>query len=174
VIKPTKRAASLACTVVATAGIGSIARYLSSRRSGSRPSGVVSVAFGKPTRMARMKYQVLYDSKPFPDAVLLYYANGVYAILSQGEHHYGAYVLKGDFDHPSYTAHFISLPSVDWNNKSVYHVLQFDNTSGTFTQQLTNPDDPDVPQQTGTFTANANPIIDPTRLTWDKAQSLGQ
>jgi hypothetical protein len=53
-------------------------------------------------------------------------------------------------------------------------VLQFNNTSGTFTQQLTNPDDPNVPEQTGTFIVDANPITDPTRLTWGKAQSLGK
>lgn len=121
-----------------------------------------------------MKYAVLYDKKPFPDAVLLYYDNGVYAILSEGENHYGTYVLDGSFDNPSYSAHFISLPSADWNDKSVYHHLRFDATAGTFAQQLTNPDDSNVPPQTGTFTLEDNPIADPTQLTWDVAQSLGQ
>jgi hypothetical protein len=174
VIRPTKKAALLACVIVAAAAIGSTATYLLFRRGDSPPRGVVTVAFGKPTKMARMKYTVMYDKKPFPDAVLLYYDNGVYAILSQGENHYGTYVLDGGFNDPSYTAHFISLPSADWNGKSVYHQLRFDTTAGTFAQQLTNPDDSHVPPQTGTFTVKDNPVADPTRLTWDAAQSLGR
>lgn len=122
--------------------------------------------------MARLKYTVMYDKKPFPDAMLLYYDNGVYAILSQGENHYGTYVLDGGFDDPSYTAHYISLPSTDWNGKSVYHRLEFDTEAGAFTQQLTNPDDSNVPLQTGTFTITDNPVADPTKLTWDTVQSV--
>jgi hypothetical protein len=174
VIRPTKKAAWLTCAIVASAGIGSTTTYLLSRRSSSSPSGVVTVAFGKPTRMARLKYAVMYDKKPFPDAVLLYYSNGVYAILSQGENHYGTYVVSGGLDDRSYTVHYISLPSADWNGKSVYHVLKFDNTSGTFSQQLTGPDDAKAPLQTGAFTVKDNPIADPTRLTWAVAQTLGQ
>ena len=173
-IKPTKKAVLAACLIVAAAGVGSAATYLLSRRSDPPPHGVVTVTFGKPTKMARLKYTVMYDKKPFPDAVLLYYDNGVYAILSKGENHYGTYVLDGGFGDPSYTAHYISLPSSDWNGKSVYHRLRFDTKAGTFAQQLTNPDDANVPLQTGTFTVTNNPVADPTQLTWDNAQSLGQ
>ncbi|HET9656988.1 MAG TPA: hypothetical protein VFP72_16675 [Kineosporiaceae bacterium] len=173
-IRSTKKAALTACLIIAAAGISSATTYLLSRSSDPARHGVVEVAFGKPTKMARLKYTVMYDKKPFPDAVLLYYDNGVYAILSKGENHYGTYVIDGGFDNPSYTAHYISLPSVDWNGKSVYHRLRFDTKAGTFAQQLTNPDDANVPLQKGTFTVANNSIVDPTQLTWDTAQSLGQ
>lgn len=173
-IRLTKRAALAGCLIIAAAGIGSVTTYLLSRNSGPASHGVVEVTFGKPTKMARLKYTVMYDKKPFPDAVLLYYDNGVYAILSKGENHYGTYVLEGGFDSPGYTGHYISLPSVDWNGKSVYHRLRFDTKAGTFAQQLTNPDDANVPLQKGTFTVADNTIADPTKLTWDAAQTLGQ
>jgi hypothetical protein len=170
-----RNAAGLACVATAAA-IGSTVTYLLARPKGppSPPVGTVVVEFGKPTKMVRMTYAVLYDKKPFPDAVLLYYDNGVYAILSEGENHYGTYVLEGGLTDRAYTAHFISLPSTDWNGKSVYHELRFDTAEGTFAQQLTNPDDPDVPRQTGTFTLHDNTVIDPTWLDWRAAQSLGR
>jgi hypothetical protein len=56
----------------------------------------------------------------------------------------------------------------------VYHELRFDTANGTFVQQLTNPDDPNVPRQTGTFTLHDNTVTDPTWLDWRAAQSLGQ
>ena len=136
--------------------------------------GSVTVRFGKPTKLQRFEYIDLYDKKPFPDAVLLYYDNGMYAILSQGENHYGTYVMQGDFTDPTFTVNFISLPSQDWSGMSVLHTLVFDTTAGTFTQQLVNPLDPNVPEQSGRFTTADNPVGDPTRLTWDAAQRLGR
>ncbi|MFI5775524.1 hypothetical protein [Nocardia sp. NPDC051570] len=134
----------------------------------------VTVRFGAPTTLMRLRYQDLYDRKPFPDATLLYYDNGLYAILSPGENHYGAYVItRGDFDADHYGIDFISLPSTDWNGKAVHHELRFDRPAGTFLQQLTNPDDPDVAPQRGTFTIATNPIADPTTLTWEHARGLG-
>ncbi|RDI42772.1 hypothetical protein DFR68_12435 [Nocardia mexicana] len=155
-------------------GLGTAVGAVVAQRPRSAAPGSVPVTFGRPTRLARLRYEILYEPKPYPDAVLLYYDNGLYAILSPGENHYGTYVLNGDFDEPTYSAHFISLPSADWNGKSVYHLLQFDTAAGTFTQQLTNPDDRDVPRQTGTFTLHDNVVADPTRLTWEGAQSLGK
>ncbi len=93
--------------------------------------------------------------------------------ISPGENHYGVYVLDGDFEDPAYTAHLISLPSVDWNGKAVYHELLFDARAGTFGQQLTDPDDSNIAAQTGTFTITGNSVADPTRLTWESARSLG-
>lgn len=171
-IRATKRTARWAGGIAAVAGAGSAATYLLSQCRDPRPGGVVTVTFGKPTRMARLRYAVMYDRKPFPDALLLYYDNGMYAILSQGENHYGTYVLDGAFDDQRYVAHYISLPSADWNGMSVYHRLEFDTAAGTFAQQLTNPDDANVPPQTGTFTVEDNPIADPTRLTWDDCPKI--
>ena len=136
--------------------------------------GAVTVRFGTPTKLQRLKYTDLYEKKPFPDAVLLYYDNGMYSILSEGENHYGTYVMQGGFSDPTFTVNFISLPSEDWSGTSVLHTLVFDTAAGTFTQQLTNPLDPNVPKQTGHFTTADNTIADPTQLTWDSAQNLGR
>lgn len=134
----------------------------------------VTVRFGKPTKLQRFEYIDLYVKKPFPDAALLYYDNGMYSILSEGENHYGTYVMQGDFTGPTFTVNFISLPSQDWSATSVLHTLVFDTPAGTFTQQLTNPLDPNVPKQSGRFTTADNPVGDPTQLTWDAAQKLAR
>ncbi|AKN18877.2 hypothetical protein B586_17930 [Mycobacterium haemophilum DSM 44634] len=134
--------------------------------------GAVTVRFGRPTKLQRLEYTQLYEKKPFPDAVLLYYDNGMYAILSEGENHYGTYVMQGNFTDPTYTVNFISLPSQDWSGISVLHTLIFDTATATFTQQLINPRDPNVPKQSGRFTTVDNSVTDPTQLTWDSAQKL--
>jgi len=67
----------------------------------------------------------MYDKKPFPDAELYYYSNGMYKLISQGENHYGVYALQGSFDDENYTVRFISLPSDDWGNKTAFHQLTF-------------------------------------------------
>ncbi|MCM6771902.1 hypothetical protein NDR87_03585 [Nocardia sp. CDC159] len=121
-----------------------------------------------------MRYRDLYGPKPFPDATLLFYDNGLYAILSEGENHYGTYVIgRGDFGHDEFEIDFISLPSADWNGRAVRHELRFDCRTVSFVQQLTNPDDPNVAPQRGTFTITANPVADPTTLTWEHARQLG-
>ncbi|WP_203217997.1 hypothetical protein [Nocardia terpenica] len=166
--------AVLACGLtVAVVAVGATMVGHSKARTRTTPRAV-TVMFGKPTKMQRFRYSVLYDKKPFPDAVMLYYDNGMYAILSEGEHHYGTYVAQGDFGDPRYTVSFISLPSSDWEGISVLHTLEFDSAAGTFTQQLINPRDPNVPKQSGTFTLADNPIADPTRLSWEHARDLGQ
>ncbi len=40
--------------------------------------------------------------KPFPDATLYYYDNGVYKIISPGEEHYGVYVVRGHLTDDEY------------------------------------------------------------------------
>jgi hypothetical protein len=76
-VRPMRNAARLAC-LAAAAFIGSTVTYaLTGRKSLPPAVGAVAVEFDKPTKMVRMKYEVLYEKKPFPDAVLLYYDNGV-------------------------------------------------------------------------------------------------
>jgi len=142
--------------------------------SSAEAMGTVTVRFGKPTKLQRFEYIDLYEKKPFRDAVLLYYDNGMYAILSEGENHYGTYVMQGVFTDPTFTVNFISLPSQDWSGTAVLHTLVFDTATDTFTQQLINPLDPDVPKQLGRFTTTDNPVDDPTQLTWDAARQLGR
>lgn len=164
---PTGRRWTRSCAAVITAVIAT--RSTSGKAD---TVGTVTVRFGKPTKYQRLEYTKLYEKKPFPDAVLLYYDNGMYAILSEGEHHYGTYVMQGAFTDPTYTVKFISLPSQDWSGISVLHTLIFNTATATFTQQLINPQDPNVPQQSGRFTTFNNTVNDPTQLTWDSAQKL--
>ncbi len=47
---------------------------------GEPPS--VKVTFGQPTIRQKLFYEKLYEKKPYPDATLYYYDNGVYKIIS--------------------------------------------------------------------------------------------
>lgn len=85
----------------------------------------LTVSFGQPTIKQVLHYRKMYDKKPFPDAEIYYYDNGTYKIISQGENHYGVYVMQGKFDDETFTVRFISLPSADWGNKTAFHQLTF-------------------------------------------------
>jgi hypothetical protein len=140
--------------------------------AGSNPSGTLSVEFGKPTHMQRLYYKKMYDKKPFRDAILFYYDNGLYKIISPGEDHYGSYVVEGSFSDPRYTVHYIAFPSADWNNTSAYHVLEFDNAAGQFTQRAIVPIDGKIPQQHGNFSVGENKVINPLAVDWEHGKSL--
>ena len=75
--------------------------------------GNIEVVPGKPTFVHKLHYRKLYDEKPFPDAVIYYYSNGVYRVKTtvQGENHYGLYVMQGSVEDQSYTIRYISTPS---------------------------------------------------------------
>src|SRR5437016_8036600 len=92
------------------------------------------VQFGKPTYVQRLYYRKMYDKKPFRDATLFYYDNGLFKIITPGANHYGTYVVEGRFEDMKYTIHHISLPSVDWGNTNAYHVLEFDRSTRRFKQ----------------------------------------
>ncbi len=62
------------------------------RRRWNTQAPSVEVRFGKPTFMQKLFYEKMYEKKPFEDATLYYYDNGVYKIISPGEEHYGVYV----------------------------------------------------------------------------------
>lgn len=55
----------------------------------------IAVDVGKPTYIHRLHYKKMYSEKPFEEAVLYYYDNGLYKIISPGENHYGVYVVEG-------------------------------------------------------------------------------
>lgn len=137
-------------------------------------ASALDIPFGAPTRMQRLYYRTMYDKKPFADAVIFYYDNGLYKIISPGEEHYGSYVIDGDFDAPRYTIHYIALPSTDWNNTSAYHVLDFDtnNGSGRFLQRAIVPIDGTLPQQHGDYHMAPNPLIDPMPVDWQKGDAV--
>lgn len=140
----------------------------------AQPAGkaVLDVEFGAPTFIQRLHYRKMYEKKPYPDAILLYYANGLYKILSPGEEHYGSYVVEGDVKGESYTVHYVSLPSADWSGASAYHVLRFDNRERGFIQNAVVPVDGRLPQQHGEFVSAANDVADPRALDWEKAQHM--
>jgi len=134
----------------------------------------ISVKFGKPTIQQKLFYRKMYEKKPFPDATLFYYDNGMYKIISQGEEHYGVYVVSGRLTDEGYSVHYISLPSSDWGGKTAHHYLKFDRKTGKFTQQANWEDDPDIAPQYGDFSQEENTIADPRSMTWKTHASSEQ
>ena len=134
----------------------------------------LNIAFGKPTRMQRLYYRKMYDKMPYADALIFYYDNGLYKIISPGEEHYGSYVIDSDFDARRYTIHYIALPSADWNNTSAYHVLEFDHSAGQghFLQRAIVPVDGKLPQQHGDYRMATNTLLDPLPVDWEKGDAL--
>ncbi len=126
----------------------------------------VTVQFGKPTIEQKLFYEKMYEKKPFPDATLYYYDNGVYKIISKGEEHYGVYVVHGHLTDDEYAVQYISLPSSDWGGKTAHHYLKFNRKAGTFTQQATWEDDANIAPQNGRFSQGENGIVDPRTITW--------
>jgi hypothetical protein len=110
----------------------------------------------------------MYDKKPFPDAELYYYSNGMYKLISQGENHYGVYVLQGSFDDESYTVRFISLPSEDWGNKTAFHQLTFvrGEDKNIFIQNAIVDTGEAIAQQNGTYTMEKNTVTNPVPTKW--------
>lgn len=128
----------------------------------------ITVSFGKPTVKQKLFYKKMYEKKPFPDATLYYYDNGVYKIISQGEEHYGVYVVaRGSLTNSDeYSVHYISLPSSDWDGKTADHYLTFNRKTGTFTQQATLESDQHIAPQDGDFSQEKNTIADPRSISW--------
>ncbi|XRD90725.1 hypothetical protein ISN72_00135 [Dyella nitratireducens] len=126
----------------------------------------ISVQLGKPTIQQKLFYRKMYEKKPFPDATLFYYDNGMYKIISQGEEHYGVYVVRGHVNDEEYSVHYISLPSSDWGGKTAHHYLKFNRKTGKFTQQASWEDDPDIAPQYGDFSQEKNTVADPRPITW--------
>ncbi|MBO9738672.1 hypothetical protein J7432_06435 [Xanthomonas axonopodis pv. begoniae] len=133
------------------------------------PDGkTLSVSFGAPTFKQVLHYRKLYDKKPFPDAEIYYFSNGMYKIISQGENHYGVYVLQGTFDDQTYTIRFISLPSEDWGNKTAFHQLTFvrGDQQNVFIQNAIVDTGEAIAQQNGTYTLEKNTVSNPVPTSW--------
>ncbi|MBP2872619.1 hypothetical protein JBO08_13940 [Pseudomonas sp. LAP_36] len=127
----------------------------------------IEVDIGAPTYIIYLRYEVLYDAKPFEDAVVYLYDNGVYKIISPGENHYGVYVIKGEISGERWEITFLSIPHPDWGGNVARHDLTFNRTSKVFGQQAYLQVDPDIPKQHGRFHVTSNNVIDPRPLTWD-------
>ena len=129
----------------------------------------LSINFGEPTFKQVLHYRKMYDKKPFPDAEIYYYSNGVYKIISQGENHYGVYVIQGKFNDETFTVKFISLPSADWGNKTAFHQLTFirGEEQNVFIQNAIVDTGEAIAQQDGTYTQEKNTVTNPHSLDWD-------
>jgi hypothetical protein len=130
---------------------------------------LIEVEFGKPTYVHRLTYNTLYKDKPFKEATLYYYDNGLYKIISPGEEHYGVYVVKGAFSDKRYAISYISLPSADWYGNVALHELAFDMDTGQFGQQAHLPSDQNIPPQDGSFILEDNTVVDPRPVVWRDA-----
>jgi hypothetical protein len=126
------------------------------------------ITFGQPTFKQVLHYRKMYEKKPFPDAEIYYYSNGLYKIISEGEDHYGVYILQGAFSDETYTVRFISLPSKDWGNKTAYHQLTFIRVSpeNVFIQNAITDTGEAIAQQNGTYTLEKNTVIYPVNTDW--------
>lgn len=134
----------------------------------SADSKNLAVSFGQPTIKQVLHYRKMYDKKPFPDAEIYYYDNGVYKIISQGENHYGVYSMQGKFDDETFTVRFISLPSSDWGNKTAFHQLTFvrGETHNVFIQNAIVDTGEAIAEQNGTYTQEINTVINPASINW--------
>ncbi|WP_017167060.1 hypothetical protein [Xanthomonas phaseoli] len=133
------------------------------------PDGkTLSVSFGALIFKQVLHYRKLYDKKPFPDAEIYYFSNGMYKIISQGENHYGVYVLQGTFYDQTYTVRFISLPSEDWGNKTAFHQLTFvrGEQQNVFIQNAIVDTGEAIAQQNGTYTLEKNTVSNPVPTLW--------
>ena len=74
----------------------------------------IPIAFGKPTDIQVLYYLKMYVKKPYHYAIIYFYHNGLYKIVSPGEEHYGAYVVEGQLSNSHYSIHYMALPSKDW------------------------------------------------------------
>ena len=154
----------IACTLVSA---------VSAQTGGGTRTPSVEVQFGKPTFAQKLFYEKLYEKKPFEDATLYYYDNGVYKIISPGEEHYGVFVVHGKMTDDEYAVNFISLPSTDWGGKTAMHALKFNRKTGKFTQQATWEDDPGIAPQYGRFSQDENTFADPRPVNWDNHNNPG-
>ncbi|MBK5013252.1 hypothetical protein IBT54_000231 [Pantoea sp. S62] len=129
----------------------------------------LTVSFGQPTIKQVLHYRKMYDKKPFPDAEIYYYDNGTYKIISQGENHYGVYVMQGRFEDETFTVRFISLPSSDWGNKTAFHQLTFirNEKQNVFIQNAIADTGEAIAQQNGTYTQEKNSVTNPVSTHWE-------
>ena len=127
----------------------------------------INVQIGQPTYIHRLHYKKMYSEKPFEEAVLYYYDNGLYKIISPGENHYGVYVVEGDFTDDQYRISYISLPSPDWGGNVARHDLVFKKGSLTFEQKALAQVDQNIGLQDGRYVLDNNPGQDPMPITWE-------
>lgn len=132
-----------------------------------QPVPSIEVEFGEPTYIIYLLYAVLYEPKPFEDAVVYLFSNGVYKIISPGENHYGVYVIRGDITSTRWEITFLSIPHADWGGNVARHDLTFNQDLKAFGQQAYLQTDPNIPKQHGTFHMTPNTITDPRPLNWD-------
>jgi hypothetical protein len=129
----------------------------------------VRVPLGAPVHAHVLRYTAMFDEKPFPEALLIYFDNGSYKIVSPGEDHYGSYISATLMSEPQRQVSFISWPSDDWGRNVASHTLTFNPATGAFIQALILPGEPVARAQYGFALPVPEPRdIDPA-LTWADA-----
>jgi len=129
----------------------------------------VRVPLGAPVYAHVLRYTAMFEEKPFPEALLIYFDNGSYKIVSPGEDHYGSYVSATPMSEPQRQVSFISWPSDDWGRNVASHTLTFNPATGAFIQALILPGEPVARAQYGFALPVPEPRnIDPA-LTWADA-----
>lgn len=160
------KAITIASLLMLISSVGSQAQELTTSPDGK----TLAVSFGEPTFRQVLHYRKMYEEKPFPDAEIYYYKNGMYKIISQGENHYGVYVMQGDFNDETFTVRFISLPSADWGNKTAFHQLTFvrGDKQNIFIQNAIIDTGEAIAQQNGTYIQEKNTVKNPVPTSWNK------
>ena len=129
----------------------------------------VRVPLGAPIHAHVLRYTAMFEEKPFPEALLIYFDNGSYKIVSPGEDHYGSYISATLMSEPQRQVSFISWPSDDWGRNVASHTLTFNPATGAFIQALILPGEPVARAQYGFALPVPEPRnIDPA-LTWADA-----
>ncbi|MDZ7277872.1 hypothetical protein N4G40_06230 [Pantoea eucrina] len=136
--------------------------------------GNIEMQPGKLLFLHKLHYRKLYEEKPFPDAVIYYYSNGVYKILSQGENHYGLYVQQGSVKDQTYTIRYISAPSQDWGGKTAFHQLTYVNgaQASLFLQNAITDTGEQIAQQNGEFILQEGELDAVDNAQWDDKMKI--
>lgn len=131
-------------------------------------NGSIEFNFGAPTHKHSLRYSSRNKNVLFLDACIYYYSNGLYKFMSPGESYYGAYVLNNDFKEQSYTIRYISLPSKEWGNNTVFHQITYINelTQKTFIQRDLSRGYTGANQLSGNFIDEINTECHPKDIYW--------
>lgn len=130
--------------------------------------GMIAVPLGKAVFAQALRYTAMFGPKPFPEALLIYFDNGSYKILSLGEEHYGSYVSAGEPAAPPRHVAFLSWPSTDWERNVASHTLTFEAQTEAFIQSLVLPGDPTPHAQHGYFASIAQPERIDLSASWEQ------
>ncbi|PPI56477.1 hypothetical protein [Rathayibacter toxicus] len=136
--------------------------------SRAQQSKVITVPLGRVAYAQALRYTAMFGPKPFPEALLIYFDNGSYKILSLGEEHYGSYVSASDVTAAPHHVAFLSWPSDDWDRNVASHTLTFEAQTQAFIQALVLPAHPIPRAQHGYFAPIEKPELIDLTASWEQ------